>query len=113
MGIYQSSIMHRIIIRDLSGKDVSFIQRINLMYKHYLAQPLWFKILTLSAFLISILFSSLNNDYYQSGSKLAAALFFGAYGYNMWNNKKVCAIFFGLMVLCIYLAWSSLKLARL
>ena len=89
------------------------MQRIKFMYKHYLSQPLWFKILTLSTFLISILFSSSNNGYYQSGAKLAAAIFFCAYGINMRKNKKVSTIFFALMVICIYLSWSSLKLARL
>ena len=92
------------------------MKRIKFMYKHYLTEPLWFKILTLTTLLISIILSTSffsNNGYYQSGAKLAAAIFFCTYGVKFRKNTKVSVLFFALMVLCIYLSWNSLKLARL
>ena len=89
------------------------MKQMKFMYKHYLSEPLWFKILTLTTLLISIIFSSFNNGYYQSCAKLAAAIFFCTYGFKFRNNTKVCVLFFALMILCIYLSWNSLRLMTL
>ena len=92
------------------------MQPIKFMYKQFLKEPLWFKILIPTTLLISIIFSSSffsNNGYYQSGAKLAAAIFLCAYGIKMRRNPRISAIFFVLVVICIYLSWSSFKLARL
>lgn len=55
------------------------MQRIKFIIKLFLIEPLWFKILISTTLLISIIFSSSlfsNNAYFQSCSKLAAAIFF-------------------------------------
>ncbi|MGF7046782.1 hypothetical protein J2T13_001280 [Paenibacillus sp. DS2015] len=90
------------------------MQQIKFMYKQFLREPLWFKLLILTTLLISIIFSSSsfsNNGYYQSGAKLAAAIFLCAYGIKMRRNPKIAAIFFILVAICIYLIWVNLKLA--
>jgi hypothetical protein len=92
------------------------MQPIKAMYRQFLSEPLWFKVLVLSALLLSIVFSSSyfsDHGYYQSLSKLAAAIFFGSYGIKMRRNKKVSGAFFIVAIICIYLAWSSLRLAVL
>ena len=83
------------------------MQRIKFMNKQFLKEPLWFKILISTTFLISIIFSSSffsNNAYYQSCSKLAAAIFFCAYGIKMRRNLQISVILFTLAVICIYLS---------
>ena len=55
------------------------MQRIKFMCKQFLREPIWFKILITVTLLISIVFSNSffsNHAYYQSCSKLAAAIFF-------------------------------------
>jgi hypothetical protein len=86
------------------------------MYRVFLREPLWFKILIFTTLLISIIFSSSyfsDYAYYQSCSKLAAAIFFGAYGIKMRRNLQVSVIFFAVAALCIYLSWHNFELARL
>ena len=83
------------------------MQRIKFMMKQFLKEPLWFKILISITLLISIIFSSSffsNYAYYQSFSKLAAAIFFCAYGIKMRRNLKTSVILFTLSVICIYLS---------
>lgn len=89
------------------------MRRIKAMFYQFLNEPLWFKILIITTLLISIVFSSSpfsNNGYYPSFAKLAAAIFFTAYGFKMRRNRQLSTVFFILAVICIYLSWSSLKL---
>ena len=83
------------------------MQRIKFMMKHFLHQPLWFKIMATSTFLISIIFSSSffsNQTVYESCSKLTAAVFFGAYGFKMRGNLKTAVILFGAAAICLVLS---------
>jgi hypothetical protein len=80
---------------------------IKLIFNQFLTEPLWFKILISTTLVISILFSSSffsSNAYFQSSSKLAAAIFFSAYGIKMRRNPKNSIIFLILAVICIYLS---------
>lgn len=55
------------------------MQRIKFMYRQFLSEPLWFKILISTTFIISIIVSSSffsDYVYYQSYAKLAAAIIF-------------------------------------
>jgi amino acid permease len=86
------------------------MQRIKWMIQLFLREPLWFKILILATLSISIIFSSSafsEYDYFQSGSKIAGAIFFIAFGFNMRRNRKVSGVFFALAVVCIFLAIQS------
>ena len=77
------------------------------MLKQFLYEPLWFKILISTTMFISVIFSSSffsNNAYFQSCSKLAAAIFFCAYGIKMRRNFKDSFILFTLALICIYLS---------
>jgi hypothetical protein len=83
------------------------MQRVKFMIKQFLNEPLWFKILISSTLLISIIFSSsffANNPYLQSCSKLAAAIFFCAYGIKLKSSRVTSVILFILSALCIYLS---------
>ena len=83
------------------------MHRIKFMIKQFLKEPLWFKILISSTLFISFIFSSSffsNNAYFQSCSKLAAAIFFCTYGIKMRRNLKNSVILFTLAVICIYLS---------
>ncbi|MCL6574073.1 MAG: hypothetical protein K6T88_20735 [Bacillus sp. (in: Bacteria)] len=83
------------------------MQRITFMIKQFIKEPLWFKILISTTMLISIVFSSSffsNNVYYQSCSKLAAAIFFCVYGLKMRRNRVTSTILFTLAVVCLYLS---------
>ncbi|PLS18653.1 hypothetical protein CVD28_05830 [Bacillus sp. M6-12] len=78
-----------------------------LMIKQFLNEPFWFKMLISAALLLSILLSSSffsDNIYLQSFSKLAAAIFFTAYGIKMRRSYLHSAIFFTLAVICIVLS---------
>ena len=83
------------------------MQRIKFMIKQFLNEPLWFKILISTTFLISIIFSNSffsNNPYYQSCSKLAAAIFFCAYAIKMRRNLINSVILFTIAGICIFLS---------
>ena len=83
------------------------MQRIKFMVTQFLNEPLWFKILISTSLLISIIFSSSyfsNTAYFQSYSKLAAAIFFCAYGMKMRKSLRTSIILFTSAVLCIYLS---------
>lgn len=89
--------------------------RIKIIYKQFLREPLWFKALIISTLIISVLFSSplfSDNAYYQSASKLAAAIFFLAYGIKFRRNTKIAVLFFIIMVFSLYLAWDHFDEAR-
>jgi len=77
------------------------------MIKQFLKEPLWFKILISATLLISIVFSSSffsNNAYFQSCSKLAAAIFFCAYAIKFRRNLVTSVILFTSTVICIFLS---------
>jgi len=87
------------------------MQWIKVMIKVFLKEPLWFKLLISITFLASIILSSSffsNQNYLQSCSKLAAAIFFCAYGIKFRRNLKIALLFFACTVICIYLAIISL-----
>jgi hypothetical protein len=95
----------------VSLKGVIRLQRVKFMFQQFLHEPLWFKLLISSTLLISIIFSSSlfsSNPYYQGGSKLAAAIFFGAYGLKFKRNRVTSVLFFTVAALCIYLSISYL-----
>lgn len=84
------------------------------MIKHFLSEPLWFKILITLTLFASILLSSSwfpSHGYYKSISKLAAAIFFCSYGIKLRRNRQISMIFFALTAVCIYLIWDNLQLA--
>lgn len=81
--------------------------RIKFMIKQFLKEPLWFKILISATLLSSIIFSSSffsDKSTYQSVSKLAAAIFFCAYGIKMRRNRVNSALLFAAAIICVYLA---------
>lgn len=81
--------------------------RIKFMIQQFFKEPLWFKILISSTLLISIIFSSSfisNNVYYQSCSKLAAAIFFCAYAIKFRRSLVTSIILFTSAVICIFLS---------
>ena len=83
------------------------MQRIKFIIKQFLKEPLWFKILISITLFVSIIFSSSffsENAYYESSSKLAAAIFFCAYGIKMRKNLRNSVILFTLAVICICLS---------
>ncbi|WP_075620430.1 hypothetical protein [Paenisporosarcina indica] len=88
------------------------MQRIKFIIKQFMKEPLWFKILISSTLLISIIFSSslfADNATYQGLSKLAAAIFFCAYGYKLRRNRLTSVILFAAAIICIYLVWYSVS----
>jgi hypothetical protein len=88
------------------------MQRIKFMFHLFLIEPLWFRILISTTLLISLVFSSSffsDHTYFQSVSKLAAAIFFITYGYKMRRNRVNSAMFFSLAGVCLYLAWLAIS----
>lgn len=88
------------------------MQRIIGMYKQFLWEPLWFKILIIASLLAAVVFSSsffADHGYYQSIAKIAAAIFFGAYGIKFRSNTRIAVIFFGAAALCVFLSWTYLN----
>lgn len=88
------------------------MQRIRFMWEQFLRQPVWFKMVVSISFLASIIFSSSyfsENDYYEGISKLAAAAFFGVFGYKTRRNRQTSIILFFLAAFCLLLAiWAFL-----
>ena len=81
------------------------------MIQLFLKEPLWFKLLITVTLLASIIFSSSffsDTPMYQSMSKLAAAIFFCAYGFNMRMNRIVSTILFIAAAICVYLSIMAL-----
>lgn len=92
------------------------MQKIKFLFRLWMNEPLWFKCLTVSTLLISIVFSSsvfFHNTNYQSLAKLATAIFFCAFGIIFRRNLKISIIFFSIVVICIFLAWNSFDYASL
>ncbi|MDQ0891989.1 hypothetical protein QFZ81_007077 [Paenibacillus sp. V4I9] len=89
------------------------MQRITFMFKQFLREPLWFKILISITLLIALIFSNSyfsNDPAYQGFSKLAAAIFFVAYGMKMRRNRTTAIILFAAAAICLYLAWHKFEL---
>ncbi|MEH7011552.1 hypothetical protein V7087_12210 [Neobacillus niacini] len=83
------------------------MQRIKFMIQLFLKEPLWFRLLIFITFLVSVIFSSSyfsNTAFYESFSKLAAAIFFSAIGMKMRMNRLTAIILFALAAFCIYLS---------
>jgi hypothetical protein len=83
------------------------MQRIKFMIQLFLKEPLWFKMLISITLLTSIVFSSSffsDSPLYQGISKLAAAIFFGAYGFKFKMNRLTSFLFFTAAAVCIYLS---------
>lgn len=85
------------------------MQRFKFMYKQFLKEPLWFKILVLTTLIISIIFSSsgFSTDV-RSVGKFAAAIFFCTYAIKMRRIVKVSVAFYVLAGMCLYVAWDRL-----
>lgn len=93
----------------------TMMHRIKFMYKQFLSEPLWFKILISSTLLIAIIFSSsffLDNGYYQSAAKLAAAIFFFMYGIKFRMNTRISVMLFVLAIISLYLSWDNFDRAH-
>ena len=83
------------------------MQRIKFMIQLFLKEPLWFKMLISITLLTSIIFSSSffsDIPIYQGISKLAAAIFFCAYGFKFKMNRLTSILFFTAAAICIYLS---------
>ncbi|MFD2443917.1 hypothetical protein ACFSO7_07950 [Bacillus sp. CGMCC 1.16607] len=83
------------------------MHRIKFFIKLFIKEPWWFKILIVTTLLVSFIFSSSffsYNPYYESLSKLAAAIFFGAYGIKMRRSTLTAVILITLAAICIYLS---------
>lgn len=85
------------------------MQRFKYMYKQFLKESLWFKILVLATLVISIVFSSSGfSPNVQSVGKLAAAIFFCTYAIKFRRQVKISGAFYLLAGLCLYVAWDLL-----
>lgn len=96
-----------ILLKNIKLRLARVMQRIKFMFQLFLNEPLWFKILISTTLLISFVFSSSffsDHAYFQSVSKLAAAIFFSAYGVKMLRNRMNSILFFSLAGVCMYLA---------
>ncbi|SOC41532.1 hypothetical protein [Ureibacillus acetophenoni] len=83
------------------------MRSIKYFFIHFLSEPWWFKLLIIATLFSSIFFSSFlfeSQPYLQSFAKLAAAVFFGAYGYKMRRSRMHFRVFSSLALLCIVLA---------
>ncbi|NOU69985.1 hypothetical protein GC098_00795 [Paenibacillus sp. LMG 31458] len=89
------------------------MKRIAFMFKQFLREPLWFKILISTTLLFALIFSDsyfANHPAYQGFSKLVAAIFFIAYGMKMRRNRTTAIILFAAAAICLYLAWNKFEL---
>ncbi|RHW43320.1 hypothetical protein D1B31_01225 [Neobacillus notoginsengisoli] len=87
------------------------MQRIKFMIKQFLREPLWFKLLISATLLISIIFSGpffSNNAYFQSGAKLAAAIFFCANAIKFRKSLVTSVILFTSAGICIFLSFLAI-----
>lgn len=70
---------------------------------------MWFKVLIIVTLLTAIIFSSSTfKASYQSLAKLAAAIFFIAYGVKLRHSRLVSTIMFLVAGISLYLAWTLL-----
>jgi hypothetical protein len=77
------------------------------MFKQFLKEPLWFKVLIITSLVVSIVFSNSyfsHNPIYESASKLAAAVFFIVYGIKFRKNLLTFIILFTAAVVSIILS---------
>jgi Na+-translocating ferredoxin:NAD+ oxidoreductase RnfD subunit len=84
------------------------MKRFELFFLSFLQEPLWFKLLVSTTFFASVIFSSTffsYNAYYDSGSKVAVAIFLGAYGFKLRRTRKYSIPLFFLSGISLYLAW--------
>ncbi|MCA0988419.1 hypothetical protein [Guptibacillus algicola] len=83
--------------------------RIRWMVKHFMREPLWFKVLIIVTLLTAIILSnSTFGASLQSLAKLAAAIFFISYGVKLRHSRLVSTIMFLVAGVSLYLAWSLL-----
>lgn len=85
--------------------------RVQAYLKLFMREPLWFRMLVGISLLASIVLSSSAfplGGYSEGLSKLAAAVFFVAFGINMRRNRRVSFLFLALAALCLALSWASL-----
>lgn len=85
------------------------MQRIFLIYKQFLTEPLWFKILIITTLLAAVIFSSSSlpqNGYYQLTSKLAAAIFLQPMALISVQTPGFL-LFLVMAAVCIFLSWNS------
>lgn len=85
------------------------MQRFKFMYKQFLKEPLWFKILVLTSLIVAIVcsYSGFPNPV-QSVAKLAVAIFFVTYAIKFRRLVKVSVVFYVLAVVSLYAAWNVL-----
>lgn len=89
------------------------MQRIKFMVKVFLHEPVWFKVLILSSLIISMVFSASyfeDQVVYEGISKLAAGIFFCAYGIKFRMNRRVSFLFYVLALFCTILAFKAIRL---
>lgn len=87
------------------------MKQIQSLFRLLWREPLWFRVVLGVSLLASIVFSSSAfplEGYAGSVSKLAAAIFFSAFGMIMRRNRRVFLLFIAVTVLCLYLAWDAL-----
>jgi hypothetical protein len=88
------------------------MQRLRFMFKMFLREPLWFRILVIATLLVSVIFSSSaasSMAYADSYAKIAAAILFMTVGFKLRRNTVLAAVFGFLTLLSLYLAWDAYK----
>ena len=81
------------------------IRQLKGLYAMFLHEPLWYKLVIVSALASAIVFSGSSFHLYaQVGAKLSAAVFFAAAAYPFRGNRKVFRIMIGCAVFCVLLA---------
>lgn len=86
------------------------MSRVKFMLEQFLAEPWWFKLLISITLLVSVIFSGFERAGYQSGAKLAAALFFVVYGVKFWRSRLTALLLLAMAVVSLYLSWQYLQL---
>ncbi|CAN7277133.1 hypothetical protein LJR153_001336 [Paenibacillus sp. LjRoot153] len=85
------------------------MQRFKYMYKQFLKEPLWFKVLVLTTLIVSIVCSNSGfSTNVQSVAKFAAAIFFCTYAIKLRRLVKISVAFYVLAGICLYVAWDRL-----
>ncbi|MDT0161031.1 hypothetical protein [Bacillus sp. AG4(2022)] len=81
------------------------MKKIKLFAGLFLREPLWFKILITGSLFLSILFSSSvfaeGGAFFQGTSKIAAAVFFGAWGIKLKASRGASAALFIAAAVCL------------
>ncbi|WP_339819839.1 hypothetical protein MKZ15_03380 [Paenibacillus sp. FSL R7-0216] len=87
------------------------MRQIQSFFHLFMREPLWFRMGVVISLLSSIVFSSSVfslGGYSDSVSKLAAMIFFGAFGFNMRRNRRISFLFFAVSAACLYLSLDAL-----